>query len=63
MSWISADDEPPNGSCLVLLKEKALHNYMHTAVFEGDFQIVGGHFAWDMPKVTHWMPLPKPPTE
>lgn len=59
--WISVKDEKPNGACLVLLEEMTLHNIMHTAVFENDFQVVGGRFVWDMPRVTHWMPLPSPP--
>lgn len=61
MGWISVEDEAPKGKCLVLLEEVALHNVMHTAIFEENFQVVGGYFAWDMPKVTHWQPLPEPP--
>lgn len=59
--WISVEDRQPEGMCLVFLEEERAHSRIHAAKFKGSLAIVGGHFAFDMPKITHWMPLPEPP--
>ena len=60
-NWISVENEKPPGRCLVVLSEEVSQNIMHTACFNGNIEIVGGAFSWDMPNVTHWQPLPEPP--
>lgn len=59
--WISVEDRLPEGQCLVWLEKKASFNQMHTAYYGGNVTIIAGHFGFDMPKVTHWQPLPEPP--
>lgn len=61
--WIDAKDRPPEGKCLVMLKRSVAFNKMHTANFTGNVKTVGGMFSFDMPEITHWMPLPKPPED
>lgn len=61
MSWIDIKDQKPQGSVLVMLERKVSHNYIHTAYYCDDFAIIGGRFAFDIPNVTHWQPLPEPP--
>lgn len=60
--WISVDERKPEGLCLVYLTESALRSRFHVALYSEKVAIIGGHFAFDMPKPTHWMPLPETPT-
>lgn len=59
--WISINDRPPEGECLVFLEKNMLGMRIHTANFEKNVQLIGGRFEFDAPKITHWMPLPVPP--
>ena len=59
--WIRVDDEKPSGICLVYLSEPSLRSQFHVAIYRENVSIIGGHFAFDMPAPTHWMPLPEPP--
>lgn len=63
--WISVDDRLPEGRCLVLCESRQSEDClsMHTAEYMENATIVGNHFDFDMPKVTHWQPLPEPPKE
>lgn len=66
MKWISVEDEDPKGPCIVLLEKEILGSRVHSAAFEKEYTIVGGHFDFDMPKVTHFIPmshLPKFPED
>ena len=65
-NWISVETELPKGRCLVFVESKKGsegRNRMHVAVYHKNIDIVGNLFAFDMPPVTHWMPLPEPPKE
>lgn len=59
--WINVEDEKPRGRCLVYLECEVAMSIMHTAYFDDDVEIVGNFFAWDMPKILFWQPLPEPP--
>ena len=59
--WISVEDRLPEGNCLVYLEKKESFHRIHTACYGGSVTIIAGRFDFDMPKVTHWMPLPEPP--
>ena len=62
--WISVDERLPEYDCLVLCEEERCGTRQHVARVDkcGGFFTVGNRFAFDMPKVTHWQPLP-PATE
>lgn len=61
MKWISVEDRPPEGNCLVCMEESNNIKEMHVASYHRNLAIIGNHFEFDMPKVTHWMLLPEPP--
>lgn len=61
MDWISVEDRLPEGDCLVYIEEEALGLRIHAATYHKNLAYIGGHFHFDMPAVTHWMPLPDPP--
>ena len=59
--WVSVENEPAKGDCLVQLEPR--HNEepeMHVAKYHKNIVNIGNHFEFDMPKVTHWHPLPRP---
>jgi len=61
--WISINDELPEGDCLVYLEPDGHGTArMHTASYHPNLTTIGNHFSFDMPKVTHWRPLPPCPT-
>jgi len=61
--WIKVEDEPqPKCNHLVLLEDGEVHGARTTGV-DGCVLVIGSYFSFDMPKVTHWMPLPEPPQE
>lgn len=60
--WISVEDRLPEGDCLVIVEAmERISLSMHTAGYHSNINIIGGRFEFDMPPVTHWMPLPEPP--
>ncbi len=60
--WVSVKTEKPEGRCLVFIPdERGLK--IHTAEYHENITIIAGHFGFDRAPVTHWMPLPAPPTE
>ncbi len=67
--WISVEDRPPEGECLVYVAKDITGSRIHAGSFSYNaktnrgIDIIGGHFRFDMPTVTHWMPLPEPPKE
>ena len=60
--WISVEDRLPEGECLVYLAETRLGR-VHSANYDAGVPTIGFGFAFDAPAVTHWMPLPEPPTD
>lgn len=61
MEWISVEDQTPSGKCLVKLESDLCGNVIHSANISKEYQIIATVFAWDAPRITHWMPLPEPP--
>jgi len=61
--WISVKERLPEESCIVFLEEPESDRQVYTAHYHKNIVEIGGRFAFDMPKVTHWMPLPLPPKE
>lgn len=66
--WISVKDRLPDGDELKKYKVKMLVGSMTVeeveSVMLGKKYSTGFRFmAGDLQRVTHWMPLPKPPTQ
>jgi hypothetical protein len=67
--WIPVDEKPPQGACLVFIEEEIFRSKVHAGSFSYNpdtkkgVDLVAAHFAFDMPKVTHWRPLPDTPEE
>lgn len=65
--WISVKDaeEIPLGAWLGYLEVKTLGTRFHVVrvrkINNGNLTLVGGNFSFDMPRVTAYQPLPKPP--
>ncbi|MCH9645652.1 MAG: DUF551 domain-containing protein [Proteobacteria bacterium] len=58
--WVSVDDGLPNVNENILSVDKSGRVYNSTWL-DNRFKCVG--LVWDHDNVTHWMPLPKPPTK
>ncbi len=59
--WRPIDTAPKDGTwVLVYLEDSSLGVHVYPASF-GRIAMIGHSFAFDMPKPTHWMPLPQPP--
>lgn len=54
-----ATTPPPEGvQVIVRLEKPTLGGLYHIARF-GNASLISGHFAWDMPKPTHWAYIPE----
>ena len=61
--WKSIETAPKEGVFLVFMQDEVRPaRRMQVANWHPNVKIVGGLFAFDCAKVTHWMPLPHPPT-
>ena len=61
--WQSIETAPKEGVFLVFMQDEVRPaRRMQVANWHPNVKIVGGLFAFDCAKVTHWMPLPPPPT-
>ena len=61
--WQSIETAPKEGVFLVFMQDEVRPaRRMQVANWHPNVKIVGGLFAFDCAKVTHWMPLPHPPT-
>ena len=61
--WQSIETAPKEGVFLVFMQDEVRPaRRMQVANWHPNVKIVGGLFAFDCAKVTHWMPLPNPPT-
>lgn len=62
MEWISVEDKLPEGDCLVWVEDDGHAGCrFHIANCHKSVTVVGNHFSFDMPKITHWQPLPEEP--
>lgn len=65
MEWQSIETAPKDGTpVLVLMKEPGRLDGSRVQVaveYPNGYALIGGRFAFDCPKPTHWMPLPPPP--
>jgi hypothetical protein len=59
--WIEVDghENLPKGCWLVLLERESNFNRVHTAYVGINTTFVGGKFAFDLPKVIGYLPIPK----
>jgi len=60
--WRPIETAPKVGTFLVYLPEEFLRPFQVMYRTERT-TVIGGAFAFDMSKPTHWMPLPAPPVE
>ena len=61
--WQSIETAPKEGVFLVFMQDEVRPaRRMQVANWHPNVKIVGGLFAFDCANVTHWMPLPNPPT-
>jgi len=64
MEWISVKDKLPNKNELVLCR---VNDFGNEFTCIGEHSVTGAfwfQFSYQsLDKVTHWMPLPKPPNE
>ena len=61
--WQSIETAPKEGVFLVYMQDEVRPaRRMQVANWHPNVKIVGGLFAFDCAKGTHWMPLPPPPT-
>ena len=61
--WQSIETAPKEGVFLVFMQDEVRPaRRMQVANWHPNVKIVGGLFAFDCAKITHWMPLPPPPT-
>ena len=65
INWISVKDETiplEDVTLLVYLSERSSGSRVHTGVYHKQGGgVIGGHFAFDRPSVTHWARIPNLP--
>lgn len=64
--WRPIETVPLDGTAvLVYLEEPRHHSRVHAAFFLPNVScgVIGGLFGFDMPRPTHWMPLPSEPSK
>jgi hypothetical protein len=64
--WISVDgyENMPVGTWLTWHESRPSRDceFQVTTIGENGFAVSGNLFTFDLPRVTHYMPLPEPPT-
>lgn len=61
--WRPIETAPKEGVFLVYMQDEARPaRRMQVASWHPNVKVVGGVFSFDCATVTHWMPLPPPPT-
>jgi hypothetical protein len=66
MTWQPIETAPKDEWILVFMEDEddymgRIHAGRHNKVANGHLWVIGHHFASDLSKPTHWMPLPEPP--
>jgi hypothetical protein len=62
MEWQPISTAPEEGEFLVYIPNNR-RTKIQVARWHPNVKIVGGVFSFDLPPITHWAPLPPPPTE
>jgi hypothetical protein len=59
--WIAVESfkDVPKGSWLFKTEEERSGNTVHTGTNFGNGCVIGGHFAYDMPRVIAYAPIPE----
>ena len=60
--WRPIETAPKEGVFLVYMPDGAAKQRIQVASWHPNVRVVGGRFDFDCKPVTHWMPLPPPPT-
>jgi hypothetical protein len=60
MAWQPIETAPAEGKFLVYMPDED-RQPIQVARWHPKVKVIGGNFAFDMPKPTHWMPLPDAP--
>lgn len=58
--WQPIETAPEHGQFLVYMPEEPRRK-IQAAEWHPNVKVIGNHFAFDLTKPTHWMPLPDPP--
>jgi hypothetical protein len=58
--WTPIETAPKEGQFLVYMPDEK-RSPIQVAEWHPNVKIIGNHFAFDFPPVTHWMPLPDAP--
>ena len=64
--WISVESDPipEDQTCLVYVEDKnGARTRFHVCTNTKGLTVVGNMFHFDMPEITHWMPLPTAPAK
>ncbi len=59
MNWQPIETAPKDGTFLVYMPNERIK--VQAARFHPNVKVIGGVFAFELTKPTHWMPLPEPP--
>lgn len=61
-SWQPIETAPEHGEFLVYMPDEPRRK-TQAAEWHPNVKVIGNHFAFDLTKPTHWMPLPEPPQQ
>lgn len=66
MKWQPIETAPMDGRQILVYLGDEKNGYfsnerVQTAMFLPNVKSIGNHFSFDMPKPTHWMPVPDAP--
>lgn len=61
-AWQPISTAPRDGTAVLFyLEEARQRSRVHVGYIQPNVSVIGGLLAFDMPKATHWMPLPPAP--
>lgn len=61
--WQPIETAPTAGIFLVYMPLEREDRKMQVANWRPNVKVIGGLFSFDCEPVTHWMPLPEPPSD
>jgi hypothetical protein len=61
--WKPIETAPEQGCFLVYMPDEREGKRIQAAIWHPNIKTIGNHFYFDMKNPTHWMELPKPPSQ